>query len=245
MTETLEKTRPAPLRILHRIAQRRPYFLIPNFDKSPYLLRLKIRGYLPPPKGTAADPKRYKLNVYLHRFLSKDQDRDLHNHPWKWSFAIVIWGGYIEEKRNRKTGKVVTRRRWPFWIQPWAALNVLGQQDFHRVIELKGGESWSLFFAGGKAGTWGFLVNGLFVRARDYLAAKGYVDEGPAPADVSVPDWLLTCACCAGRFPPPGNYYVRTPETETRRSGIRLPVCDGCARLPYQESALEESYAGV
>ncbi len=212
---------------LNWLAQGRRYFLIPNFDKTPYLLRLLIRGYLPPKKGQPKDPKKYKVNVYLHKFLSRDQDRDLHNHPWTWSFAIILWGGYIEEKRNRRTGKVKVRRLYPGMI------NVLGQRDFHRVLELKGQESWSLFFAGGKAGIWGFLVNGLFVRARDYLAAKGYVDEGPQSSDSKPPAWLLTCACCDGLFPPPGNYYVRTPRTETGRFGVRAPVCDTCASLPY------------
>lgn len=239
MSESLDASRPALLRFLHWIARGRRYFLITNFDKSPYLLRLKIRGYIPPKAGDPPDPKKYKLNVYLHRFFRRDEDRHAHNHPWKWSFAIILWGGYIEEKRNRRSGKFVTRRLYPCMI------NILGQRDFHRVIELKGRESWSLFFAGGKAGTWGFLVDGLFVRAREYLAAKGYIDEGPIPADTRVPDWLLTCACCAGRFPPPGNYYVKTPETEGLRIGVRAPVCDACARLPYQENAMEESHVGA
>ncbi len=226
------------LHVLNWLAKGRRFFLIPNFDQTPYLLRLKIRGYLPPKKGDPVDSKKYRLNIYLHRFLSKDQDRDLHNHPWAWSFAIILWGGYIEEKRNRRTGNVRVRRLYPLMV------NVLGPRDFHRIVELKGRETWSLFFAGGRAGTWGFLVNGLFVRARDYLAAKGYVDEGPISANSPPPAWLLTCACCAGRFPPPGHYYVRTPETETRRRGIRAPVCEACARLPYPIEQ-EEIYAGV
>lgn len=237
---TLESPRPAPLRFLNWIAQGRRYFLIENLDRSPYLLRLLIHGYIQPKKGEPKDPKPYRINIYLHRFFRHDEDRHLHNHPWKWSFAIVLWGGYIEEKRNRKTGKIRTRRVWPGMI------NILGPKDFHRITALKGRETWSLFFAGGKAGVWGFLVNGLFVRAREYLASKGYVDEGPAPSDAPVPDWLLTCACCGGHFPPPGNYYVKTPQTDCRRIGVRAPVCDDCARLPYSESGIpEEDYVGV
>jgi hypothetical protein len=232
MSETLEKS-PFLLRAIRWLASGRRYHLIPNFDKSPYLLRLKVRGYIPPPKGEAPDPKRYRLNVYLHRFLSKDQDRDLHNHPWKWSFSIVLWGGYTEEKRNRRTGEVRRRRVWPGMI------NVLGARDFHRVLELHGRETWTLFFAGGKAAAWGFLVGGHFIRAREYLAAKGYVDEGgggPSP----LPSWLLRCACCGESFPPPGNYYTRVPAMVGRRMGVRAPVCDACAGRPLPAPSPEE-----
>ncbi len=163
--------------------------------------------------------------------MSKDQDRDLHNHPWKWSFAIILWGGYVEEKRKRN-GKVIIRRVWPGMI------NILGPKDFHRILELKGQQTWSLFFAGGKASAWGFLVNGLFVRAKEYLAAKGYIDEPHGVEDL--PEWLLTCACCAGRFPPPGNYYVRTEKNQSSRRGIRAPVCDTCASLPYPTNDQKE-----
>jgi hypothetical protein len=224
------------LRFLNWIATGRRYFLIENFDRSPYLLRLLIRGYLPPKKGEAPDPKKHRLNIYLHRFFRHDEDRHLHSHPWVASVSIILWGGYIEEKRNRRTGKIKVRRLWPGMI------NILGPQDFHRILELKGRETWSLFITGGKAHAWGFLVHGIFVRAREYLASKGYVDEGPPSTDNALPAWLLTCACCAGRFPPPGNYYALIPG---HRIGVRAPVCDNCARLPYQEREGEEAYAGV
>ncbi len=259
MTETLETRRPLFLRLIHKMAEGRPYYLIENTDGSPYLCRILIRGYLPKVHGiygkTASNEEIRKahdlidrnpirilgipfyLNLYLHRFFREDQDRDIHSHPWKWSFALPIWGGYIEEKRNRRTGKTFIRRVWPGMI------NRLGARDFHRILSLLGTESWSLFAAGGKASAWGFLVAGLFIAARDYLRAKGYIDEGPSAS--KLPDWLMVCACCGGHFPPPGNYYVRTEKTETGRRGVRAPVCDACARLPYPEKRLEADHVGI
>lgn len=218
--------KPALLRLLNWIAEGRRYFMIKNADGSPYLLRILLRGYISRKEGEPKDTTPYRLNIYLHRFFSHDYDRDTHSHPWAWSFSVVLWGGYIEEKRNKRTGISVIRRVWPGMI------NILGPQDFHRVIELKGRETWTLFFTGGRASVWGFLVNGLFVRAREYLTAKGYAYDEPTPPGTPLPDWLLTCACCSGRFPPPGNYYVRVPGRAPRRA-VRAPVCDSCARLPY------------
>ncbi len=212
------------LRFLNWLAAGRRYFMIENFERQPYLLRLLLRGRLP---GDETNPS---WSAYLHRFYRHDEDRHLHNHPWTWSFSIILWGGYVEERR-RRNGKIVRRRVWP------GTINLLGPKDFHRVLELKGSQTWTLFITGGKASAWGFLVDGVFILAKAYLKAKGLeIHEGEAP----IPDWMLTCACCQNHFPPPGNYYVRTPVTEGRRIGVRLPVCDACARLPYATHEQED-----
>lgn len=71
----------------------------------------------------------------------------MHNHPWLWSFAIILKGGYSEERR---VGDDVARRTFrPF------SINFIRHTDYHRV-DLLGTESWSLFVAGPKHGTWRF-----------------------------------------------------------------------------------------
>src|SRR4051812_13096994 len=32
--------------------------------------------------------------MYLHRFWAGDLE--LHDHPWKWSFSLILWGSYTE-----------------------------------------------------------------------------------------------------------------------------------------------------
>ena len=89
--------------------------------------------------------------VYLHRF--HQSDAELHNHPWKWAFSIVLKGSYLEERQGKKTRLV----RW---------FNFIRSTDFHRIAELSDGEVLTLFVAGPLHGKgWGFLV-----------PERGYVD---------------------------------------------------------------------
>ncbi|WP_193725751.1 hypothetical protein [Ferruginivarius sediminum] len=41
-------------------------------------------------------PRNRVLNVYLHRFLRSDDDRALHDHPWR-NVSVLLAGGYLEE----------------------------------------------------------------------------------------------------------------------------------------------------
>lgn len=125
--------------------------------RSPYLSRYYLRGRPRMPDGSepfepgggtkegAIDPPGWGL--YLHRFHRGDLDRELHNHPWRWSLSLILAGGYLEERRQ---GDRIVRRR----LRP-GAINWIGQDDFHRV-DLTDGECWSLFVAGPKVSGWGF-----------------------------------------------------------------------------------------
>lgn len=115
--------------------------------RSPYLTRTYLtsvaRDELP--------------GVYLHYFHRGDSDRELHNHPWETSVALVLTGGYIEHRMDGPLGNVVTRYRPPF------SVNVLTAATYHRV-ELATDHAWTLFIAGSRhtpetetrAG-WGFV----------------------------------------------------------------------------------------
>ena len=68
-------------------------------------------------RGNQGEPylERYHLfrlpgggGAYIHRFLSSDPDRGLHDHPWERSLGIVLSGGYLEQ---RKTGAGVPKRK--------------------------------------------------------------------------------------------------------------------------------------
>lgn len=99
--------------------------------------------------------------IYLHQFLSGD-DAGHHNHPFRYSLSLVLWGSYTEEIL-RPEGDITTRRvRWCNWINA---------ERYHRIVSLHPGPGaksvWTLFMAGPLArkpdGTlkgWGFWVVG-------------------------------------------------------------------------------------
>jgi hypothetical protein len=87
-------------------------------------------------------------SLYLHHFWRSDYEDEVHNHPWRRSYSLILTGGYIEHRYVG--GRIVTRRFLPGMI------NVIDSSDFHRV-ELIGRDCWTLFLSGPKVAQWGFL----------------------------------------------------------------------------------------
>ena len=132
------------------------------------------------PKATCEDPDRL-FGVFLHYFHRGDDEPELHNHPWGWSLALVLAGGYVEERRRgapASGGSVVVRLLTPGMV------NVLTGDTFHRVelTDPRRG-SWSLFVAGPRTGRgWGFWNR----RTGRYLPWREFIDaiRGSWSADV-------------------------------------------------------------
>lgn len=137
-----------------------------DFEGDPYLLRIYLHRR---PKGRPErlrDRVRRRLpGVYLHCFLRSDADRELHSHPWRWALAILLAGGYHEQRRAATTdpatglSRVSERLRRAFPLA--GCFNVLREDDYHRVELLKdpsGAEKrcWTLFIAGPRVRQWGF-----------------------------------------------------------------------------------------
>ena len=98
------------------------------------------------------------IAVFIHFFHRSDQDRDPHNHPWNRSLALILKGGYVEERAGRRKT-----------FRP-GMINVIRRDDYHRVdlLDPKHG-SWSLFVAGNNVGDWGFrLKTGEHISRRNY-----------------------------------------------------------------------------
>lgn len=122
------------------------------------------------------------LAVFLHKFHRGDDDLDLHNHPWSWSLAIILSGGYREERRvwahayTEMFDQVRTRTLRPGMV------NFIRGTDFHRV-ELLSDEAWSLFIAGPHTGEgWGFWnrLTNQFLPWREFITRKrgaGWVES--------------------------------------------------------------------
>lgn len=124
-------------------------------DGESYLLRFYIKhnGVLP--------------GIYLHKFFRGDMDRNLHNHPWAWSFSLILTGGYDEERLKGNT--VITRRMNP------GRFNFLTGKTFHRISLVDTGYgAWTLFCSGRKVKDWGFLVEetGEVIPQEEYLANR-------------------------------------------------------------------------
>lgn len=93
-------------------------------------------------------------SLYLHHIHRPDVDPELHNHPWSYAFALLLRGGYVEERRvvAEGTAEVVDLVRLP------GAVVALEANTFHRISRLHDPEngSWSLFVAGPRVQAWGF-----------------------------------------------------------------------------------------
>lgn len=119
---------------------------------NPYLGRFYIKhtGVLP--------------GLYLHHFYRSDSDRELHNHPWKFSRSIVLVGGYYEERYESATpisepGYITYHPKDVRMFNRQApGYNKISNTTFHRVVlkDLKNG-AWTLFIPGPEVKDWGFL----------------------------------------------------------------------------------------
>lgn len=124
-----------------------------KLDSRPYLERYFV-GQL------------FGVTFYLHRFVSSDSERHMHNHPWGWGRALVLSGSYVEESvidlcpHASESGAILDRRYIRWW-------NRINGNHFHRISNAEPG-TWTLFFhgprlnvtlAGGavKLKGWGFL----------------------------------------------------------------------------------------
>ena len=159
------------------------------------------------PKVGIQDPDR-TFAVFLHKFHRGDDDAELHDHPWTWAFALILSGGYIEERRRGAMeggGPVFIREVRPF------SLNLIHFDTFHRV-ELLEKDAWSLFVAGPREGGWSFWnrATGKLTPWREFIDRKR--DPGAfAQAEPQCPACkgsgrgaLAHCLECAGsgRRPP-------------------------------------------
>jgi hypothetical protein len=126
-----------------------PGVTIYGADKRPYLTRTYLLG---------RDWKYF--SVFLHKFHSSDPGVDTHNHPWAWSFSLILVGSYIEKRllhgrSHRQPGDdndMFRKKRF----SP-GSINFIDNSVFHRVTlddEKKG--MWTLFVAGPRTKEWGF-----------------------------------------------------------------------------------------
>lgn len=134
-----------------RIMRRPPDFVIGGHDR-PYMHRWWVI------------PRNRWFNIYLHKIIRSDDDRALHDHPWR-NCSILLQGSYVEISpatlpyafgdptvvKVRRAGSVVMRRA----VQP------------HR-LEIVDGPVISLFFTGRNVRDWGFYANHGWVHWKEF-----------------------------------------------------------------------------
>lgn len=166
--------------LLKKIVVRLQSRTITGPDGTPYLTRWYLYPRGPRTDGIEDDavtPKS-RFAVFIHFFHRSDADRDTHNHPWEKSWALILKGGYVEERVAAiVAGKVLKTTRT---FRP-GDINVITNKTYHRVDLLYPDQgSWSLFVAGTNVGDWGFLdeVKKKHVPWREYLGGPNTVREG-------------------------------------------------------------------
>jgi len=117
-------------KLLFKLSAGLPCRLI-DLDTGPYLERYYVGSVL-------------GVTFYLHRFVSPDSERHMHNHPWGWGRALVLSGGYVEESvhdicpQAGPSGCILNRRFVKWW-------NRVDGNHFHRISNARPG-TWTLFF---------------------------------------------------------------------------------------------------
>ncbi len=150
-------------RLLMRVFKHR---VIENSCGEPYLIRYFVLG------SSHSRSRLFDGAVYLHHIIRSDEDRALHDHPWKFT-SLILWGGYVEVlphmRGYEKTYREVAYKA-PAIVKHEAA-------DSHRLILEE--PAWTLVFRGPKVRGLGFHADGRWVpwaeytTSEDYLARKG------------------------------------------------------------------------
>lgn len=98
--------------------------------------------------------KAFGITAYLHRFVSGDDERNVHDHPWGWACALILCGGYREERMTHldpvEGWARRVRRMFPLRV------NIIRARDFHRITS-PAPDTWTLFMHGRRVKGWGFL----------------------------------------------------------------------------------------
>lgn len=140
-----------------RLVSGRPHIVIGS-GESPYMLRWYLI------------PRNRWLNLYLHKFLSDDEDRALHDHPW-WFVSLMIRGSYYETSEAAPSVFVSNIREAP-------SLAFRSATHRHKVALLRdlNGQPipcWTVVLTGRNRREWGFWCPAGFVHWRKFLSQNG------------------------------------------------------------------------
>jgi hypothetical protein len=144
-------------------------------QESAAQIKQRSVGRIHPPVLTWAEPLglpecpfvvRWKIesrsgwSLRLHHWLSSDDARAFHDHPW-WFITLVLRGGYTDKGPD---GDDVLR-----------AGSVRYRPALHRHTVVPGARgAWTLMATGPKMRPWGFWLNGKLIRHNKWFARFGH-----------------------------------------------------------------------
>lgn len=109
------------------------------------------------------------FGFYIHWINLPDEDRDPHDHPWKF-ISIVLRGGY-------KESVYTTRKQIYYNEHKRFSVHKMGTEKAHQITKLQP-RTVTLIFTGKRSREWGFWTEQGWVPWREYNKGKGY---GPDP----------------------------------------------------------------
>lgn len=120
------------------------------------------RFYLLGGPRIGAQPWWRRWNLYLHVFHVSD-DPVPHSHPWN-GYSLILNGKYFEWRweNGKRSGRYYKRGQ----------INRLATNTFHYVL-LETPRVWTLFLAGPRRQSWGFMTEDGFVDWHTYTNGKG------------------------------------------------------------------------
>ncbi|MEM7196319.1 MAG: hypothetical protein AAF402_15365 [Pseudomonadota bacterium] len=98
-------------------------------------------------------------NLYLHHYEGSDDDRALHDHPWR-SVGVVLWGHLYEVTESGE------KRLWPL-------VPKYRKAEYAHRLRLGGKRAVTLFFTFPKEREWGFLCPRGWVPWQKFTDASG------------------------------------------------------------------------
>jgi hypothetical protein len=146
-------------------AMRTPYFHITHEDGAPYMDRswlLRVGGS----DEIGCEPAKHPwVSARVHHIRSSDWPTP-HDHPWP-MIILILRGGYDEIVPITRDGVVLARRRYRA-----GSLRFVRAESWHYLELVDGEDAWTLVLTLPKRQSWGFLVNGVKVPWRQYLAER-------------------------------------------------------------------------
>jgi len=141
---------------------RNPDITLKKEDGTPYLRR----WWLIP-------RNRFGFNIYLHEFMSSDEDRCLHDHPW-FSISILLTGCYLEHLPKNKKEWIENNDRSEIVVKRYPFIPIIrGSDAIHRIELINEKSVWTLFITGPVVREWGFWCPNFWRHHNDFLDTTG------------------------------------------------------------------------
>lgn len=138
---------------LIRFAKRTPFTHLDGYMNRYWLVRQ--RKWLP-------------FSIRIHEILRSDEDRHLHDHPWR-NISIVLRGGYTEVTPTDQA-QPAERDWWSLnvkWRGP-GSIVFRKATDRHRLVLTEGKTCWTIFIMLGNKRQWGFHTQRGWIHWKDY-----------------------------------------------------------------------------